>query len=73
LYSLGSHDLGTSAESVEKSLLSSLELAESWNAIVLIDEADVFLERRDIHDLERNGLVAGMVKCNANITFEYYN
>ncbi|KAJ7339963.1 hypothetical protein DFH08DRAFT_1082466 [Mycena albidolilacea] len=30
----------------------------SWKAIVLIDEADVFLERPSLHDLERNAMVA---------------
>ena len=27
-------------------------------AIVLIDEADVFLEERSLHDLKRNAMVA---------------
>lgn len=35
-----------------------LDLAGTWNAIVLIDEADVFLEQRNVSDLERNGLVS---------------
>jgi hypothetical protein len=42
-------------------LLEALRLAAHWNAIVLIDEADVFLEQRSSHDLTRNGLVAGMI------------
>jgi hypothetical protein len=34
------------------------EMAAGWNAIVLIDEADVFMEQRSLHELERNSMVA---------------
>lgn len=34
-------------------------LAEAWNAVLLVDEADIFLERRQNRDLARNGLVSG--------------
>ena len=61
LYIVSSGDLGTDATSIEKNLLDSLELATHWNAIVLIDEADVFLEQRSHHDLQRNGLVSGRI------------
>jgi hypothetical protein len=30
-----------------------------WGAIILIDEADVFLEKRQVKDLKRNSLVSG--------------
>lgn len=46
---------------VEKNLQAGLDLATGWNAIVLIDEADVFLEQRSTSDLERNSLVSS--KC----------
>jgi hypothetical protein len=62
LYTQSSGDLGTDAASVEKGLLDTLDLATHWNAIVLIDEADVFLEQRSHHDLQRNGLVSGRPK-----------
>ena len=42
---------------VEQVLKSVFDLAAVWRAIVLIDEADVFLEKRSLHDLERNALV----------------
>ena len=32
--------------------------ATKWGAVVLIDEADVFLEKRSLHDLHRNAMVA---------------
>ena len=28
-----------------------------WNAVVLLDEADIFLEKRTEHDVERNAMV----------------
>ena len=55
---VGSGDLGTTASALDTALSSILDLASSWKAIVLIDEADVFLERRDVHDLLRNAMVA---------------
>lgn len=30
-----------------------------WKAVILIDEADVFLEERSAHDIVRNNFVAG--------------
>jgi hypothetical protein len=36
-------------------------LAEKWEAVMLIDEADVYLEIRQTGDLTRNSLVSG--KC----------
>lgn len=48
--------LGTTAETVEKMLKVVLKLAERWNAILLFDEADVFIEERDYSNLERNAI-----------------
>lgn len=30
----------------------------AWEAILLMDEADIFLQERDIHDVRRNALVS---------------
>lgn len=46
---------------MEKNLSKWFQLAESWGAVMLLDEADVWLERRMISDLKRNTLVAGSV------------
>jgi len=59
LYTVTSGDLGTDIDEVEKRLSTALELATTWNAVVLIDEADVFLEERRNDNLQRNGLVSG--------------
>ncbi|KAH8112976.1 P-loop containing nucleoside triphosphate hydrolase protein [Phellopilus nigrolimitatus] len=58
LYVVGAADLGASAGSVEEELKSALGFAERWGAVVLIDEADVFLEERSLHDLARNAMVS---------------
>ena len=58
LYVVNSGELGVRPYEVEMHLNSALRLATHWGAIVLIDEADVFLEQRTIHDLTRNCLVS---------------
>ncbi len=52
-------DIGTTISTVEDNLTKHFKTATSWGAVLLIDEADVFMERRTTADLERNGLVAG--------------
>jgi len=44
---------------LEKSLVTALSLATRWNAIVLIDEADVFMEERGRNSIIRDELVSG--------------
>ena len=55
---VGAGDLGTHADELDSALHRVLALASAWKAVVLIDEADVFLEKRDLHDLVRNAMVA---------------
>lgn len=52
-------DIGTKEVRVEQELLRWFDIAEAWNAVLLVDEADVFLEQRKTRDLARNGLVSG--------------
>ncbi|KAF8060706.1 P-loop containing nucleoside triphosphate hydrolase protein [Lyophyllum atratum] len=58
LYVIGGGDLGTRASDLDAALERVFDVATAWKAIVLIDEADVFLEERSLHDLERNAMVA---------------
>lgn len=58
LYMVSAGDLGTDPRSLEKELQGILDIAHSWGAILLLDEADVFLEKRSIHDIHRNALVS---------------
>lgn len=78
LYIVSAGELGTTVNVLEKQLKDVLELATSWNAVLLIDEvrctlymsssslqlislsfkqADIFLEKRSLQQLERNALV----------------
>jgi SpoVK/Ycf46/Vps4 family AAA+-type ATPase len=47
---------------VEQNLVRVFELATHWNAILLFDEADVFLESRSLKDLRRNSLVSTLLR-----------
>ncbi|KAJ7751769.1 P-loop containing nucleoside triphosphate hydrolase protein [Mycena maculata] len=67
LYVVSSGDLGTSASRLERELTRILDLAHTWKAILLIDEADVFLEKRTLTDVDRNALVSVFLRL-----LEYY-
>jgi len=58
LYVVSSGDLGTSPTDLNSELSMVLDLVSTWNAILLLDEADVFLEERSLQDLNRNALVS---------------
>ncbi|KAF2229533.1 P-loop containing nucleoside triphosphate hydrolase protein [Viridothelium virens] len=51
-------DIGLEDETIENKLAKWFSLAESWNAILLLDEADIFMERRSRADIQRNALVS---------------
>ena len=51
-------DLGTNVTVMEETLKETFRLAAHWGALVLIDEADVFLEARSLHDMQRNAHVS---------------
>lgn len=53
---------------VEKNLSYFLELGQRYGALVLLDEADVYLERRTSGDIVRNGLVSIFLRA-----LEYYS
>ncbi|KAJ8596712.1 P-loop containing nucleoside triphosphate hydrolase protein [Rhizopogon salebrosus TDB-379] len=62
LYIVSSLELSTFPSTLETRLSGILSLATTWDAVVLIDEADVFLEQRSLHELERNALVSVVLK-----------
>ena len=53
---------------MEKTLGSVLELCSTWDSLVLIDEADIFLEARNSAEIQRNALVCVMLRL-----LEYYS
>ncbi|KAK5134730.1 hypothetical protein LTR04_004664, partial [Oleoguttula sp. CCFEE 6159] len=67
LYMMSAGDLGLDPRNVESKLQGILEMCTRWNAILLLDEADVFLEQRSLHELERNKLVSVFLRI-----LEYY-
>jgi hypothetical protein len=52
-------DIGTDERYMESVLGEWFRRGADWGAIILIDEADVFLEKRQVKDLQRNSLVSG--------------
>ncbi|KAH8774232.1 hypothetical protein BGZ57DRAFT_386738 [Hyaloscypha finlandica] len=58
---------GTLGVNVEEGIRKWFDLAARWNAILLIDEADIFLEQRRAADLSRNSLVTVFLRL-----VEYY-
>ncbi|KAL9105307.1 MAG: hypothetical protein Q9227_009502 [Pyrenula ochraceoflavens] len=70
LFSISVADVGTKAKNVEANFAKIFALATSWQAILLIDEADVFLESRGkgaASSTERNALVSVFLRV-----LEYY-
>lgn len=57
LYVLEMGELGTNLADVEKSLQLIFARAARWDAVLLFDEADVFLAKRAEADLERSAIV----------------
>ena len=67
LYIMSAGELGLQPGEVENKLADILEMVTKWNAVLLLDECDVFLEARSTHDLERNKLVSIFLRV-----LEYY-
>ena len=68
LYRVTCGDIGTNAQDVEKYLNTVLYLGKIWNCVLLLDEADIFLEERSMSDLKRNSLVSVFLRV-----LEYYD
>ncbi|ABR91172.1 ATPases of the AAA+ class [Janthinobacterium sp. Marseille] len=66
LYRVHSGQLGITAASVEQNLSEILRRAARWDAILLLDEADVYIRCRD-NDLQHNAIVAEFLR-----TLEYF-
>ncbi|CAG8719395.1 10991_t:CDS:2 [Cetraspora pellucida] len=68
-------ELGSSPEKLEKELVKILDIAHIWKAVILLDEADIYLEKRSTVDLTRNTLVGIFLRViflttNRVITFD---
>ncbi|CAB9527486.1 AAA family ATPase [Seminavis robusta] len=68
LYCIDVGELGVTPEALEQRLKKILEVAERWDAVVLIDECDIFLASRTKDDVLRNAMVGIFLRL-----LEYYN
>ncbi|KAL9035253.1 MAG: hypothetical protein Q9214_006670, partial [Letrouitia sp. 1 TL-2023] len=68
LYPVTCGDIGTNAEEVEKYLSSIFSLGKIWGCVLLLDEADIFLQERSLTDLHRNSIVSVFLRI-----LEYYD
>ena len=71
LYSVGAGDLDITAQALNDKLTQIFDISTSWGAIVLIDEADVFLEERALHHIERNAMVAVFLRHLESVNQSY--
>lgn len=56
LYSVQCSQLGVKADEVEEMLMGTLERGKRWNAVMLLDEADVYITKRGTN-LTQNAIV----------------
>ncbi|KAI9771917.1 MAG: hypothetical protein M1839_002700 [Geoglossum umbratile] len=68
LFSVTVADIGLEPADVEMNLRKLFDLANAWEAVLLFDEADVFMEARDTNDVTRNALVSVLLRI-----MEYYD
>jgi hypothetical protein len=67
LYRVHSGQLGLSVAAMESALKEALMRAQRWGAVMLIDEADVYIKRRD-DDMAMNAVVGVFLRV-----LEYFN
>lgn len=67
LYRVHSGQLGLNVAEMEKALKDTLTRAQRWGAVMLIDEADVYIKRRD-DDISANAVVGVFLRV-----LEYFN
>lgn len=67
LYMVGVGELGTSASELEERLRQVLDIAATWNAVLLLDECDIFMEARTDSNIQRNAMVGVFLRL-----LEYY-
>ncbi|KAG9073896.1 hypothetical protein FS749_014588 [Ceratobasidium sp. UAMH 11750] len=67
LYSISSGELSLDASNLEDQLERTLKRAAGWDCVVLIDEADIFLQARN-NDIQRSSLVSVFLRV-----LEYHN
>lgn len=67
LYVVTAGELGIEPNALDKRLEDIFETARLWNTVVLLDEAEVFLQARTTSNIKRNALVSIFLR-----QLEYY-
>lgn len=57
IYTLETFELGNNLSTIELNLSKVMQRVKRWDAILLFDEADIYLQERDAHDLTRSAIV----------------
>jgi hypothetical protein len=60
IYRIASGQIRPAPDAVKTVLQDAFLMTKAWKGIILLDEADIFLERRSVNDLDRNQLVSGI-------------
>ncbi|KAL8903209.1 MAG: hypothetical protein Q9207_004075 [Kuettlingeria erythrocarpa] len=68
LFPITCGDIGQTAHEVEANLENIFLLARKWGCVLLLDEADVFLAKRERDSVDRNALVTVFLRA-----LEYYS
>ncbi|KAI0198183.1 hypothetical protein F4808DRAFT_436799 [Astrocystis sublimbata] len=67
LFPITCGDIGETATEVDKNLHHNFNMATKWGCVLLLDEADVFLAKRNKSDLRRNAVTSVFLR-----SLEYY-
>jgi len=62
LFVLSAGEMGTTPKELETTFAEALGLCSRWDCLCLVDEADIFLEKRNNADVLRNSLVCVMLR-----------
>lgn len=62
LYVVSIGELGTTPQELETNLQAILGICESWDSLILLDEADVFVEKRSRGEILRNSMVGVILR-----------
>ncbi|KAI4276855.1 MAG: hypothetical protein LQ337_002202 [Flavoplaca oasis] len=68
LFPITCGDIGETSKEVEHNLDQNFSLAHRWGCVLLLDEADVFLQARDRENMRRNSVVSVFLRV-----LEYYS
>lgn len=62
IYPVSVGELGITPDSMEENLTKVMDIAASWDAVVLLDEVDIFAIKRNNADIQRNAMTAILLR-----------